>query len=102
MAVLGTVEESALEQVTRSKSANKKFSIHHLNAIVAEQLSKYLQVLERSMVPATLNQNTTHRRAIILATLVAVAVWARNSKHLHEAMPCIKGSAINVHIRSRL
>lgn len=101
---VGTVEESALEQVASSKSVSKKkLSIHQLNAIMVEQLTKYLQALERSMVPAaTLNQKAMHWRAIILATLVAVAVWARNSKHLHESMPSIRGSSINVHIRSRL
>jgi hypothetical protein len=94
--------------VTSSKSLNKKFSIQHLNAMVAEQLTKYLQVLERSVAAgksehqAAWSHKTTHRRAIILATLVAVAVWARNAKHLHESMPRIKGCAINVHIRSRL
>lgn len=98
-----SVEESALEQVATSKRVDKKFSIHQLNAMVAKQLIKYLHALESSMVPAaTLTQKTTHWRAIILATLVAVAVWARNSRHLHESMPRIKGSRINVHIRSRL
>lgn len=102
--VMDAVEESAFEplkQTPGSKNSKKKFSIRQLNAMVTEQLTKYLQVLERTIVQGTLN-HSQHRQAIIVATLVAVAMWARNSKHLHESMPRIKGSCINVHIRSRL
>ena len=67
--------------------------------MVAEQLTKYLHALERSMV----HNKTDHRRAIILATLVAIAVWARNAKHLHQSLPRLtRGAHINVHFRSRL
>lgn len=87
---------------------NTSVSIDQLNATVGEQLVKHLRDLERVSVTgkpeshATWNSRTTHKRAIILATLVAVAVWARNAKQLHESMPRIRGSAINMHIRSRL
>lgn len=106
--VLATVKVSSLESPKKSTSSpklNKYNSIQQLNAIVGEQLIKYLQFLERSVVPGKLEHatwKTTQRRAIILVTLVAIAVWARNAKHLHESMPRIRGFAINVHIRSRL
>nr|XP_024360651.1 uncharacterized protein LOC112274980 isoform X3 [Physcomitrium patens] len=103
-----SLKVSSLESPKKSTSSpklNKYNSIQQLNAIVGEQLIKYLQFLERSVVPGKLEHatwKTTQRRAIILVTLVAIAVWARNAKHLHESMPRIRGFAINVHIRSRL
>ncbi|KAG0563710.1 hypothetical protein KC19_8G053400 [Ceratodon purpureus] len=84
--------------LTSSRALKRKPSIKELNAAVAEQLTKCLNALERNMVPG----KAEHRRAIILATLVAIAVWARNAKHLHQSLPRIRCSVINVHIRSRL
>lgn len=86
------------QEFTSSRVLKKTFSIKELNSVVAEQLTKCLNALERNMVPG----KAEHRRAIVLATLVAIVVWARNAKHLHEAMPRIRGAAINVHLRSRL
>ena len=75
--------------------------------VLATRMTKYLQALENLMLVPGKSEylfwnQTTQRRAFILATLLAIAMWARNSKHLHHAIPCIEGLAINVHLRSRL
>ena len=101
MVVVVTVKGSSDVEslnLTSSRALKRKPSIKELNAAVAEQLTKCLNALERNMVPG----KAEHRRAIILATLVAIAVWARNAKHLHQSLPRIRCSVINVHIRSRL
>lgn len=101
MVVVVTVKggsDAEFQGLTSSRALKRRVSIKELNAVVAEQLTKCLQALERNVVPG----KAEHWRGIILATLVAVVVWARNAKHLHESMPRIRGSAINVHIRSRL
>jgi hypothetical protein len=75
--------------------------------VLAKRMTKYLQALECLMLVPGKSEylfwnETTQRRAFIIATLLAIVMWARNSKHLHHAIPCIEGLAINVHLRSRL